>query len=120
MGDLMKKLSEMSNQELWNLFPIILSDYKEIWVDEYEHEKENLIHMFSQFIKRINHIGSTSVIGLSAKPTIDILLEIDESTPITWFEEIATSRGYLISRHSENPRPYLLLKKGYTEHGFDG
>lgn len=29
-------------------------------------------------ILRINHIGSTCVKGLIAKPTVDILLEIDE------------------------------------------
>lgn len=35
----MKNLTEMSNEELWELFPIVLSDYKNEWKQMYESEK---------------------------------------------------------------------------------
>jgi len=73
---MLKKLKEMSFDELGKLFPIILSEHDPFWHERYLLEKpliENAIGLDS--IIRISHIGSTSVAGLIAKPTIDILLE---------------------------------------------
>lgn len=76
-----KDLNEMSNEELWLLFPIILSPHNPEWPRRYETEKELLIKTIgAENIVRINHIGSTAVPGLTAKPTIDILLEIQQKT----------------------------------------
>ena len=36
----MKNLTEMSNEELWELFPIVLCGHKEEWKQMYENEKE--------------------------------------------------------------------------------
>lgn len=45
----------------------------------YENEKKLLLHSIGRDqVARISHIGSTAVKGLLAKPTIDILLEIEE------------------------------------------
>ncbi len=76
-----KDLNEMSNEELWQLFPIILSPHNPEWPGRYKTEKELLIKTIgAENIVRINHIGSTAVPGLTAKPTIDILLEIQQKT----------------------------------------
>jgi len=115
-----KKLDEMTNDELWQLFPIILTPYQESWKLAYETEKEILFRAFGNEIVRINHIGSTSVPGLTAKPTIDILLEVDEDIDISMFHQKAIKLGYLVSVQHENPAPHLLLKRGYTELGFVG
>jgi len=115
-----KKLDEMTNEELWQLFPIILSDYNPEWPKKYQEEHDILVGLYGQFIERINQIGSTSVLGLVAKPTIDILLEIKKDTNIDWFVETAKDHGFLVSVHSDNPAPHLMLKKGYTEQGFVG
>ena len=54
-----KKLSEMSLEELWHLFPIFLTEHQNHWKNWYDEEKtlleEALPHAF-----RISHIGSTS------------------------------------------------------------
>lgn len=74
----MKNLTEMSNEELWELFPIVLCGHKEEWKQMYENEKKLLLHSIGRDqVARISHIGSTAVKGLLA-PTIDILLEIEE------------------------------------------
>ena len=38
MDNFKKKLSEMSLEELWKLFPIFLTDYKECWEEWYDTE----------------------------------------------------------------------------------
>lgn len=115
-----KSLDEMSLQELWQLFPIILVPHQAVWFELYEREKDLWIHEFGDAIHRIHHIGSTSVPGLLAKPTIDVLLEIKQDTDLISLKEVALRLGYLVSTHPDNPAPHLLFKKGYTVRGFEG
>lgn len=71
-----KELSEMTLEELWQLFPIILKEHNVHYKDWYEIQKQELLNYIDiKNIKRINHIGSSAVEGLIAKPTVDILLE---------------------------------------------
>jgi GrpB-like predicted nucleotidyltransferase (UPF0157 family) len=116
-----KKLDAMSNRELWELFPIILSKHETCWVTRYEKEKIKLERAVGiDYIVRINHIGSTAVPGIMAKPTIDILLEITEKTDIEKLIECIQSAGYICSKKPENPAPHMMFMKGYTPHGFKG
>ena len=43
-----KKLSEMSLEELWQLFPIFLENHKTYWVDWYNEEVKNLKNILPQ------------------------------------------------------------------------
>lgn len=69
-----KCLTEMRDEELWQLFPIILVPYDASWPEAYRSESLRLREAVGSDIVRISHIGSTAVPGLTAKPTIDILL----------------------------------------------
>lgn len=116
-----KELSEMTNEELWALFPIILTEYDPKWKENYKLEK-NLIEkaIGSSNIVRMNHYGSTSVVGLIAKPTIDILLEIKEDTVLDDLVKNMAAVGYGISPQPNNPAPHMMFLKGYTPQGFQG
>ena len=71
-------LSELSLEELWTLFPIILKEHNPDYKVWYEEEKQRIISKVKpENLIRISHIGSTAVKGLTAKPIVDILLEID-------------------------------------------
>ena len=73
-----KKLSEMSLEELWELFPIVLTEHQEVWKSWYEAEEKRLREILGpKGLKRISHIGSTAVPSIWAKPIIDMLAEID-------------------------------------------
>ena len=114
-----KDLNEMSNEELWQLFPIILSPHNPEWPGRYETEKELLIKTIgTENIIRINHIGSTAVPGLTAKPTIDILLEIQQKTDPVRLIPTIESAGYIYCHKPDNPPPHMMFMKGYTPEGF--
>ncbi len=116
-----KPLSEMTNEELWKLFPIILSEHMPVWKERYEAEKELIANAIgSQNIVRMNHYGSTSVPGLIAKPTIDILLEIAEDAGLEKLAQTMMSIGYLYSPQPKDPPPCMMFMKGYTPRGFEG
>ena len=114
-------LQEMTNEELWVLFPIILSEHRAEWTKFYEQEKDTIISALgTNNMYRINHIGSTSVPGLIAKPTIDILLEIPTDADIPSLTAALISAGYICNTQPNNPAPHLMFMKGYTPQGFRG
>ena len=74
-----KKLSEMSLEELWQLFPIILTEHQDYWKEWY-FEEENLLKNILPQVKKISHIGSTAIPAIWAKPIIDILIEVPKKS----------------------------------------
>ncbi|QTX32580.1 GrpB family protein [Aminithiophilus ramosus] len=118
-ADGVKKLREMSDEELWRLFPIVLSEPDPAWKVWYAHEEKTLVEALGRKnVERIHHIGSTAVEGLKAKPTVDILLEIVPGCDLLRLERILKGEGYLGIDQPENPPPHRLFLKGYTEEGF--
>jgi GrpB-like predicted nucleotidyltransferase (UPF0157 family) len=53
--------------------PVYIVDYDPRWPTHYEEESESILATMGSRIIQIDHIGSTSVPGLGAKPIIDIL-----------------------------------------------
>ena len=114
-------LHKLAPKELGKLFPIIIEEYSEEWADLYEIEKNLIINSFAQQeIVAIDHIGSTAIPGIKAKPTIDILLQIAENTDILKVEDIFKLLGYLLTHQPDNPPPHITFIKGYTNKGFEG
>ncbi|MFE7915509.1 GrpB family protein, partial [Bacillus mobilis] len=52
---------------------IVIKPYQNDWQEEYVIEKEKYISLFGGDCIAIEHIGSTSVEGLGAKPIIDMM-----------------------------------------------
>ena len=51
--------------------------YNPRWVKIFEQERLHLLHCLPEgLIRRIEHFGSTAVPGLSAKPIVDMLVEV--------------------------------------------
>ncbi len=109
--------SNVSEERLSELFPVILEPYNPEWPVFYSSEKELLESVFGEKILRISHIGSTSVPGLIAKPTIDILLELSEGIDLSDITEIMRDKSYIVNTPEKDIIMYL---KGYTPRGFEG
>jgi GrpB-like predicted nucleotidyltransferase (UPF0157 family) len=69
-----KKLQEKINRVVKEDVDIV--PYDLAWVIKFGEESVFLKDKFPKIIKRIEHFGSTSVPGLSAKPVVDMLIEI--------------------------------------------
>lgn len=109
-----KKLSEMSLEELWHLFPIVLTEHRDCWKNWYTEEKAFLEKTVPQVV-RISHIGSTAVRSIAAKPIIDILLEVPMECDLSAVKDMLTENGYIcMSQNADR----LSFNKGYTENGF--
>jgi GrpB-like predicted nucleotidyltransferase (UPF0157 family) len=53
--------------------PVIIVDYDPRWPEMYEAEKARILEVAGRWLADIQHVGSTSVPGLAAKPVIDIM-----------------------------------------------
>src|SRR5687767_8771109 len=59
---------------------IILKPYDSKWPALYAQEKETLLTIGGQWIEAIEHIGSTSIPNICAKPVIDIMISVKSLT----------------------------------------
>jgi GrpB-like predicted nucleotidyltransferase (UPF0157 family) len=103
----------MTLEELWVLFPIIIVPYNPEWTAWYEEERNNLLTLLEKETVRINHIGSTAVKGLAAKPTVDILLEITDIADITGITNKLIPEDWLIMSQSEEPKLQFSFNNRY-------
>jgi GrpB-like predicted nucleotidyltransferase (UPF0157 family) len=116
----MEANSEIGEEQRARIYPIVLSGYNHEWPKWYAEEKERLISLIgNENIVRISHIGSTSVPGLLSKPTVDILLEADESADIERMISNLPESEYICLRQQTIPTlDRVLFLKGYTDTGF--
>ena len=91
---MVKRLSEMTLEELWQLFPIILTEHQMCWKEWYRKE-EALLKIALPQVERISHIGSTAISSIWAKPIIDILVEIPEDGIFPDYKNRIIHCGYL-------------------------
>ena len=111
-------LSELSLEELWTLFPIILKEHNPDYKVWYEEEKRRIISKVKpENLIRISHIGSTAVKGLTAKPIVDILLEIDGACGVSAIIKVLKTLGWRLMSQEDDPVK-LSFNKGYTPEGF--
>lgn len=55
---------------------VILTEYDPRWPERYEREKDRIFHTLGARVVAVEHIGSTAVPGLGAKPIIDIMIAV--------------------------------------------
>ena len=109
-----KKLSGMTLEELWQLFPIYLTEHQYCWQEWYSDE-EGLLKNILSSAERISHIGSTAIPSIWAKPIVDILVEIPRGSKLLYYKDLIVNNGYICMSESEKG---LSFNKGYTENGF--
>jgi GrpB-like predicted nucleotidyltransferase (UPF0157 family) len=65
---------------------VVLLDYDPSWAARFEHERVKITKALGAEAMMIEHIGSTAVPGLAAKPIIDVLVTV---------ADVADEPGYL-------------------------
>ena len=111
-----KDLSEMTLEELWELFPIFLVEHDDRWEVYYDEIEKELTRLLSDLhVVRISHIGSTAVQKIWAKNIVDVMVEIPENNSMKDVSRILEQNGFTIMSAEANR---ISLNKGYTENGF--
>lgn len=89
--------------------PIRVVEYNPDWADQFEVERRRLERVLTEYTARIEHIGSTSVEGLSAKPIVDITAVVTDVNGL-WgdLDKLSAGFGY---RLSHIPTDWLFLQR---------
>jgi GrpB-like predicted nucleotidyltransferase (UPF0157 family) len=80
--------------------PIEIVPYDSAWPARFEAEKAVLLEVFGTTPVQIEHIGSTAVVGLGAKPVIDIMLGVNA------LADVDARIPALVARDYEHVRRY--------------
>lgn len=71
-----------------------LVGYDDAWPDQFEREASRIRAVLGEAVLGLEHVGSTSVRGLAAKPCIDILLVVVDSSDEAAYGPALTEAGY--------------------------
>jgi GrpB-like predicted nucleotidyltransferase (UPF0157 family) len=75
---------------------IYLADYDEAWADSFVWEATRIRAALGDAALSVEHIGSTSVPGLAAKPIIDIVLTVTDSSDEPAYVPALEAAGYVL------------------------
>ena len=75
---------------------IVLVDYDPAWPLQFIRENERIKSTLGAKALSIEHVGSTSVPGLPAKPVIDILLVVERSADERSYLPALEAAGYVL------------------------
>lgn len=74
---------------------VIVEKHNPAWKDEFGKIQSEILEAAGDLIVRIEHVGSTSVEGLSAKPCIDLDVVIEDDSLLGLMIERLASIGYI-------------------------
>ncbi len=75
---------------------ILLREYDPTWPEQYHAQEKKISHALAGQPITIQHVGSTSVPGLCAKPILDILLLVEDSTQEASYVPSLEGAGYVL------------------------
>ena len=75
---------------------VVVLPYNEAWKKDFEDIKAELMQVLEDLVLSVEHVGSTSVPGLAAKPVIDIDVVIEDQD---CFEKVKTALGSIGYHH---------------------
>jgi 16S rRNA processing protein RimM len=75
--------------------PVVLVDHDPEWADVAAAEMTRLSRALGQQAVRIDHVGSTAVRGLAAKPIVDLQLSVPSLVPLEPLRKAMAKLGYV-------------------------
>ncbi len=89
-----------------------ISEYDPNWVNQFNSIKDFLSEVFENKAIRIEHIGSTSIPGMKAKPLIDVLVVVDKMEDFFEQKNKMVQAGYEWGVDYIGPNTLLFFKLG--------
>lgn len=91
---------------------IVLAEYSPAWPRQYDHLAAVIRDALGDKILKLEHVGSTSVPGLAAKPIIDILLVLQDPTAESGYVPPLERSGYRLVIREPSWYEHRLFRRG--------
>lgn len=85
--------------------------YQPTWAELFREEEARLRAALGDHVVRIEHVGSTSVPGLHAKPILDIVAAVRDMTNGSFFEEAVAPLGCVHMPENDMPGRLYFVKR---------
>jgi GrpB-like predicted nucleotidyltransferase (UPF0157 family) len=89
---------------------IYLATYDPAWPAQYEDEAAKIRAALGERTLALEHVGSTSIPGLSAKPIIDIILCVADSSDEDAYVPLLTAQGYRLHLREPEWEQHRVMK----------
>jgi GrpB-like predicted nucleotidyltransferase (UPF0157 family) len=90
--------------------PVELCDYDPAWPRRYQREATRIRSLLGDRVVRLEHVGSTSVPGLAAKPIVDLVLEVPDAAEEAAYLPAMKAAGYGLRLREPDWFEHRLLK----------
>ena len=90
-----------------------LHPYNPEWKDEFDKEKKYLLNMLKGYDVLIEHVGSTSIEGCSAKPVIDIFIGVKSLEYAETLKPLFLEHGYIYKINVPNEVYFKKRNNGF-------
>jgi GrpB-like predicted nucleotidyltransferase (UPF0157 family) len=94
--------------------PITLEHYDPTWPVQFAREAARLRNGHEETVRSIEHIGSTAVAGLAAKPIVDVMIGVDDLSTTKELARQLAALGYEDCGGAEGRR--YFRKRGNGQH----
>ena len=91
-----------------------LVPYDYSWKDDYHNEELILRNLLGEYALDIQHVGSTAIPGISAKPILDIAVAVKDEETLLKLIPILSEAGYEV-KDSISESGEILARKGPVE-----
>jgi GrpB-like predicted nucleotidyltransferase (UPF0157 family) len=96
--------------------PIVVAPYDGAWADRFAAERDRILAALGDAALRVEHIGSTSVPGLAAKPVIDVLGVVPEVETESAYRPALEGAGYLLRVREPGHRMFRTPERDVHVH----
>ena len=95
--------------------PVHLAEYDPSWPSQFQYLASRISRALGANAILLEHVGSTSVPGLAAKPIIDMVLAVPNSNDETAYVPSLESEGFTVHIREPEWFAHRLLKSGEVE-----
>lgn len=88
-----------------------ISEYDPEWPNKFAALKKQISEIFGSKALAIEHVGSTSVPGMKAKPIIDVLVLVEDTEALENEKQQISTLGYEIRENIIEPNSLIFVKK---------
>ena len=90
--------------------PVVLADYDPAWPQAFAREEARIREALGARALQVEHAGSTSIPGLAAKPIVDIVLVVADSSDEDAYVPALEAAGYVLRIREPDWFEHRLLK----------
>ncbi|HEU4671650.1 MAG TPA: GrpB family protein [Candidatus Limnocylindrales bacterium] len=88
---------------------VVLADYDAGWPDRFDREAARIREVLGPRALQVEHVGSTAVPGLAARPVIDVLLVVPDSANEPAYASDLEREGYVLREREPEAAEHRLF-----------